>query len=249
MNSLEFKELQNEVGDLLYKYESFLKKSHITDCRIINEYSDLILESLCLRNENSLLAHVCQMLNDKKSLDEVDAYIKEAKDKHQTNLINFNKKKEYSKKLVETLKDTEATKELEERFKEFVKENHPAVKIFITKVERMTYDQIRKCYLDNNLLEYESFLKLQESFIRPCVLTEKDYNNANQYYYQIRNNIVAEMTKKKNEYPLILENIFENDMTIASHKANYIIENNRFKADNKSLHQNVINIYGEDITL
>jgi hypothetical protein len=249
MNSLEFKELQNEMGDLLYKYESFLKKSHIIDCKIVNEYGDLILESLCLRNENSMLAHVCQMLNDKKSLDEVDAYIKDLRDKHQTSLSNLAKKREYVKTLVERLKDEEATKELEERFKELVKENHPAVKILITKVERMTYDQLRKCYLDNNLVEYESYLKLQESFIRPCTLTEKDYNNANQNYYQIRNNIAAEMNKKKNEYPLVLENVFENEMTIASHRANYIIDNNRLKADNKGLHQNVVSIYGEDITL
>ena len=249
MNSLEFKELQNEMGDLLYKFEAFLKKCHITDCKIINEYSDVIAESVRLKAENSILAGICRDLNDNKSLDEVDANIQDLKNKYKTNCVNFENKKAYAKKLIENLEDEELTKELEERFKEFVKENHPAVKILITKAERMTYDELRKLYLDNNLAGYDAFLDLQKSFIRPCTLTEKDYNNANAYYYQIRGNIIAEMEKKKKEYPLILENVFENEMTIASHRANYIIENNKLKAANKALHQDVIRLYGEDVTL
>ena len=138
---------------------------------------------------------------------------------------------------------------MKRRFKEFVKVNHPAVKILITKAERMTYDELRKLYLDNNLLAYEAFLDLQKSFIRPCQLTEKDYNNANAYYYQIRTNLVAEMEKKKHEYPYSLENVFENEMSIARHRANHIIENNKLRALNKSLHKDVIQVYGEDVNL
>jgi hypothetical protein len=249
MNSLEFKELQNEMGNLLYKYEAFLKRCHITDCKIINEYHDVIAESIRLRAENSILASVCSMLNEKKSLDEVDNQIQDAKNKYQTTCVNFNNKREYAKVLLKNLNDEESTRELEERFKEFVIENHPAVKILITKMERMSYDQLRKLYLDNNLGGYESFLELQKSFFRPCQLTEKDYNTANAYYFDMRGKIVQEMDKKSKEYPLIFENVFENEMTIASHRANYIIENNKLKAANKSLHQDVINVYGEDINL
>lgn len=249
MNSVEFKELQNEMGDLLYKYEAFLKKCHITDCKIINEYSDVIAESVRLKTENSILAGICKDLNDNKSLDEVDANIQNLKNKYKTSCVNFENKKVYAKRLIESLQNEELTKEFEERFKEFVKENHPAVKILITKAERMTYDELRKLYLDNNLAGYDALLDLQKSFIRPCVLAEKDYNNANAYYYQIRGNIIAEMEKKKNEYPLIFENVFENDMTIASQRANYIVENNKLKAANKALHQDVIRVYGEDVTL
>ena len=181
MNSVEFKELQNEMGDLLYRYESFLKRCHVLDCRIINEYNDLIGEALRLRAENGMLANICGMLNEKKTLDEVDAQIQETKKKFETSTVNFNNKKQYAKVLVENLKDEESTKELEDRFKEFVKENHPAVKILITKMERMSYDQLRKLYLDNNLGGYESFLDMQKSFFRPCSIPENDYNKANAY--------------------------------------------------------------------
>lgn len=249
MNSLEFKELQNEMGNVLYKYESFLKKSHVLDCKIINEFYEQIRESIRLKNENIIITNVCKMLNDNKTLEEVDSYINENKNKHEISMTNLEKKKEYSKVLMEALKDEEVNNELESRFKEFVKENHPAVKILITKAERMTYDQLRKLYLDNNLSGFEAFLDLQSSFIRPCALEEKDYNNANGYYYQTRNNIFMEMEKKKKEYPLVLENVFENEMTIESHRANYIIENNKLKAQNKALHQDLINLYGEDIKL
>lgn len=249
MNSFEFKELQNEMGNVLYIYESFLKKSHIIDCKIVNEFHDQIKENIRLRNKNTIIVNVCKMLNENKTLDEVDAYINECRGKYETSMANLARKKDYAKVLVESLKDEEVTKELEERFKDFVKENHPAVKILITKAERMTYDELRKFYLDNNLSGFESFLDLQSSFIRPCALEEKDYNNANAYYFQTRNNIFAEMEKKKKEYPLALENVFDNEMTIESHRANYIIENNKLKAANKALQQDLIKVYGEDITL
>ena len=146
------------------KYESFLKKSHILDCKIVYTFYDQIKESLKYRNENTILANVCKMLNENKSLDEVDQYITECKTKYETSVANLGKKKDYAEILMRTLEDEEASKELELRFKDFVKENHPAVKILITKVERMTYDQLRKLYLDNNLAGYEAFLDLQQSF-------------------------------------------------------------------------------------
>ena len=249
MDKMEFVELQKEMGRYLYEYEKFIKDGHILDMKYINIYYDLLVEQFTITAENMLLQGVCDKLNNNVSLSDVDSFITSSKKDYNQKIVLYANKMNNARYVIDAFNDDEVTKELEELFRVYCLDNHPAVKIMITKLERMTFDELRANYLNNNLSGYTSLYELQKESIRPCILTEEHYPKAILYYDKIKIDIEKEMDKKMGEYPYIKKEVFDNDITLAREKADLIVNLNKQKQMNKALHQDVIKIYGEDIKI
>jgi hypothetical protein len=249
MDKIEFKELQKEIGKYLYEYEKFIKDGHIIDMKYIDCFYDLLVEQFIISSENMLLHGVCDKLNNNIPLTDVDSFIVSSKKDYNQKIVTYNNKRNNAKYVIDSYNDEEASKELEEVFRTYCLDNHPAVKIMITKLERMTFDELRVNYLNNNLSSYTALYELQKESIRPCMLTDEHYEKAISYYNKVKQDIMNEMEKKISEYPYIKKEVFDNDITIAREKADLIVNLNKQKQMNKALHQDVINIYGEDIKI
>lgn len=249
MEKMEFIKLQDEMGSYLYEYERFLKEGHIIDMKFTFHFYDLLEEQYTITSENALLTTLCAKLNDKVALADIDAFILSSKKDYNLKLVSYRNKNNNAKNVINSLDNVEYTKELEEYFKEYCLKDHPAVKIMITKLERMTFDELRIFYLNNNLQSYTALYDLQKESIRPCMLTEEQYQKACDYYNKTKNDIANEMEKKLSEYPYIKKDAFEDDITIAREKAEIIVALNKQKAMNKALHQEVIKLYGEDVKI
>ena len=249
MDSFEFNKIQKELGNYLYEYEKFIKDGHYLDMKYTNQFYSLLEEQFTINFENILLQQVCSKLIDKQSLDDIDSFIKSNKKEYNQKLVSYRKKNGNSKYVINAFNNDEVTKEFEEIFKAYCIENHPAVKIMITKLERLTFDELRVHYLNNNLSAYTELYELQKGVIRPCMLNDEQYSKAIEYYDKIKNDIANEMEAKLSEYPYNKKEVFENEITIAREKAELVVDINRKKQMNKALHQDIVNLYGEDITI
>ena len=77
MQYKDFLVLQGRVIDVLKNYAIFLKRGAQLNYRYTKEYKDEILKDFIIRNENTMLVTALSLLNDNKSLEEVDKYIQD----------------------------------------------------------------------------------------------------------------------------------------------------------------------------
>lgn len=251
MNDMEFKELQTEFGKMIFSYEAFCKKGYLLDIEYNYHFHDYIEKEYRLLEENELLKNVVLMLKEKKSLAEIEKHISDTSVKYNKNIVALRNKAKNSEHIYRVGKELslEVVSEFEKEFKEYLMENHPAVKIMISPQEKAVYNQLRSFYFENNYGSYSAFLDLNRKVIQPSLLTADKYDMAAKYYYNTMGEIRLDMNKKKNTYPYNKEEVFLDEMNLAAEEADFKIRLNALLGINKSLHQDVMEVYGEDICL
>lgn len=251
MNDKEFRELQKEFGESIVSYENFCKKMYLLDIEYNYHFHEYIEKEYKLLEENALLKDVIIQLNEKKALAEIEQYVSDVTTKYNKNIVALRNKQMASELIFKnnSTLSKELIQDLEVEFKNYALSNHPAVKILISTQERAVYDQLRKFYFDNNYNSFTALLDLNQNVIRPSLLTEDKYNMAAEYYYTTMGKLRIEVNSKTNQYPLNKENVFHDEFSIAAEEAEFKIRLNHLLGMNKSLHKDIIEIYGEDIVL
>lgn len=251
MNSNDFKEIQEQFGETMYAYEQYLKKGYLLDMMYNYHFNDYIVKEYRLNIENELLKNVLEMLNAKESLDSVEAYISNAKKINAENLIALDKKFREATQVVNVTDNLseDMDESFETSFKEFVMVSHPAIKITVTKEEADMFSQLRRFYFTNNYSGFLACLELFEKSFAASSIKEDKYEEAARYYYDMMSEMKVDANKKSNLYPYDKENVFEDDITLASENAEFKGRIRVLTELNQSLQKDVLQIYGEEIKL
>lgn len=251
MNIKEFNEIKEQFGQTMYAYEQFIKKGYLLEMMYNYHFHDEIVIEYKINIENELYKNVLDMLHSKQSLDLVDAYIDNARKIHAQNLVSLDKKFNNAKAIVhkmDSMSEEEDVK-LEEEFKKFVMISHPAVRGSVSKEDSSMYKQARQFYLINNL---PGFIEIQQLFMKsfvPSEIKEEDYVKYSQYYYKTMEDMKLDAANKVNQFPYSIENVFDDDITLASEKAEFKVKLNKISGLNDALKKDIIETYGEEINL
>lgn len=250
MNPIEFKELQNQMIESVYAYERFLKKGNLLDVEFNYNFHDYIEKGYKLDQENILMQDIILKLNNKESLESIESYISEFKAKYNKVYVALKQKERNCKAVCENSKvmSSAVIDEFERVFKDYVSSYHPAIKVYITKNEADLFEQLKKCYYENNYNAFQMLLDLNKN-LKKIDIPEEKYIEASQYYYSIMQQIKLDVDKRKNAYPYDKENVFNDEITIASEEAEFKVEMSKLLGINTSLHKDLVSAYGEDISL
>ncbi len=248
MNSKEFQELQNQLGEILYSYEQFCKKGFLLDLKYNINFDEDIAKEMRISSENTLLYNVASMISKKMALKDIDDYIEKVKKDFNQKIEMFQQKSKNLKVLFDNMKD-KPTDSLEIEFKNYVMQYHPAIKKSVSKQEGSLYEILKKLYWENN---YSGFLAVKELNQNTLCVKEfvvEEYTNTAEFYYNTMEQIKIDITKKKQMFPFNKEEVLEDEISLAQEHAEYKIRLNKALGMNKSLHKDIMNLYGEDIIL
>lgn len=248
MNRKEFEQLQLEFAQQMFSYEQFCKLGYQLENKFCFYFYEYMEKEYKLMTENEMMQKVIILLKDKKGLMEVEKCIEAYKLSLSKSIVSLNSKYNYAKQIVNAL-NNDGLEYLEEDFKNYVMKYHPAVKMLVTKQEGEFYKQLKKMYFDNNYSGFQAVYDLNKNLIQPYSIAEDKYIETAEYYYKVLEQIKLDVNKKKNIFPYNKEEVFVDDLTIAAEVAEFKIKINKLLGINKSLHKDIIEIYGEDINL
>ncbi|MBE6137194.1 MAG: hypothetical protein E7176_02225 [Erysipelotrichaceae bacterium] len=251
MNVKDFNEIKEQFGQTMYAYEQFLKKGYLLEMMYNYHFYDYIVKEYKLNIENELLRNVLDMLNAKQSLDMVDAYIDNARKINAQNLISLDKKHRNATEVVNAMESMseEDDEKLENEFKKFVMESHPAVKGTVTKEESNMYNQAKHFYIVNNLGAFNECRELFKNSFKPADIKEEDFEKISAYYYSTMQDLKLEANKRNNAFPYTIEGVFEDDVTISAENAEFKIKLKNLTEMNTALQKDAVEIFGEEIKL
>lgn len=251
MNKKEFIELQKEFSDVIIGYEKFCKKGYVLNMKFNYTFCEYLIKEQYLKYENKLLIGICTMLSDKKTLDEVDKFIKTEKNEYNKFLINHTNGVTRFAQVIKRLNEmpNEILDLLENAFEDYVYKYHPAVNFITTEDEFKFYDVLKQCYYESNYSMFKEMLDLNKKFLKSTNFDEELQIKATYYYYDIMNQIKLEVNNKKDKYPYNIEYVFEDKISIASYEGEIRARINVLQSANQALHKDVIKLFGEDVIL
>lgn len=251
MNKKEFSELQTQIASLLIEYENFCKKGYQLDLKYNYTFCELLMKEERIKFENNLIIGVCTMLADKKSMEEVDAFIQKQKNEYNALFVRHSQKVTNAAQVLKAMKElpAEIVKLLEDSFNEYVLNYHPAVKYITSEEEGKLYEYVRKAYYDNNYSAFKEMLELNKNILKPADFKEEQYVDAASYYYSIMVEMNKDVSIKRTKYPYNIEEILESKISIAAYEADIRTRITKLTGANKALHKDLIEVYGEDIII
>lgn len=250
MNSVEFKELQEQFADIIIKYDHFSKVGFMLDLQYNLQFADLLDESFRLDKENELIQSVLLMVSGGKSNVEIETYIISYKKIYNDEVARMHKKRAKASEIFKRIKDVtqDQLDELDEKYADYIKNHHPSLKLNATDNDVFAYQQLKNLYFESNLITFKSMLDILSSS-KNVEINENEYNKANVYYNKIIKDIVEDIKNKKDKYPYNIKHILENDMTILHEEAELKYRNDTLKTANEALHKDYINIMHNDVKL
>ncbi len=253
MNKKEFMELQAQLADVVVAYETFCKKGHLLDLRFNYALNELLVKEEYLRYENGLLAGICTMIIDKKGLDKVEAYVKQQREEYAKRIVARTQKVSHAAHILKVMKElpNEIIDLLEDSFKEYVINYHPAVKFISSEDENILYEHLKKFYYENNYSGFKEMLDLNKNLLKKASFDDDEEFQLKviNYYYGIMEEMATDVNKRRTEYPYNIEPIFNDKLSIAAYEGELRALISKLADGNKALHEDLINLYGEDITL
>ena len=245
----DFLKLQNDIKNILVEYTHFLKKAADLDLKYTTEFKDEIVKDFKLRNENSMLVQATTMLNDKKSLDEVDKYIEKYKANYSILFNNLNAKINNFSLAISNPLAEDKEKELEDHFINVVKTASPLLSIDSDPSYFNAFNLLQMLYQQHNYETYFADYDLNKELFK-----EKDYQNVDfekyvAYYMSLMQNITADINDKKTKYPFTKENVFEDEITIARERGDFRAVLSKVSEANKAIKADFKALYGENVEL
>lgn len=245
----EFIKLQEQVKDILVNYTYFLKKGAQLNFKYTASFKDEILKDFKIRNENTMLITAITMLNDKKKLEEVDNYINDYKKNYSKDLINLNNRIIASTNILNNELTLELKEELEKHFVELVKNYYPALRLEENSEYIKAFELLQSLYQQNN---YNTYFASYELFKN--LFTLKDYHGVDfdryaTIYMNLMQQITTDTVKRKQAYPYIKEEVFEDEISLAREKGDFKARINKLLEANASIKKDFVEIYGEMVEL
>lgn len=244
--------IQQKIIDLIFEYEKILKERHLVDYRYNVIYAESLFDLFKISNENNILEKIILAINQKKSLDEVNTLLTKLKDDYSKNITNFLAVKRNAKFVVDKMNTwtDEYNKEMDDTYYEYIKDFHPALKTNIDPNELKTFQHLNGLYNDNNYQSFVALIEMVKPMLRKCECDDENINaQLEKNYEKFQNEIPTIIEKLKNDYPLNKKYVFDNDVTMLAEQADLRVELTKLKSKNKELHENLIEIYGEDVKI
>ena len=252
MNKQEFMDVQKQVGDALYIFDKFEKDGYLLDLRYIVKFYPEIEKKNKLVNENMLISIVADMLKNKKQgLEEVENYISRFKKDYLNKYVAIDRKYQNAKIVLMAI-DRLTSDELElfeASYSDFVHRFHPGVTMSTDINVQMSFNNIKRFYYQNNFSSFSSLLQMNKNTFKEANIEEDKYQFASEYYYNLIGDLKYKMSKDSEKYPYNKYEVFNDDFGIENERANLLHEINELRELNKGLHNDIKEVYGEDITL
>ena len=245
----DFIKLQNELKDIIVEYTCFLKKGARLDLRYTYEYKDEISTDFRLRNENTMLVNATTMLNDKKSLDEVDKYIQEYKNNYSLGSANLSKKILAAQTVFENKIDDDSIKELENHFLDISRRCNPLLKMDSSKDYYNIFNYLQMLYQQNNYQTYFAAYDLYKNMFVEDDFHNVDFEKYINYYMNLMQKINMDTINKKKGFPFNKEEVFEDEISIARERGDFKANLSKLKEANKAIKEDFKLAYGEIVEL
>ena len=205
----EFEKIQEQLINILIDYAYFLKKGAQLNYKYTAEFKDEILKDFHLRNENTLLITAVTMLNEKKSLEEVDKFIDNFKKNYEIEFNKMNQRISMSLSVVGFNNTDDSIKELEDHFKDCIRKYNPMVRMEENPDFIKVYDLLQILYQQNN---YQTYFATYDLF--KDLLKEKKYEGVNfdkylSYYTTLMQKITVDTKERVKNYPYIKEEVLK----------------------------------------
>lgn len=245
----DFKVLQDQLIDILIEYAHFLKKGAQLHYKYSSTFKEEILKDFKLRNENTMLITALTMLNEKKTLDDVDNYINGYKKKYQNEFNQLNQRLLAADTICKRKIDAKEKKNLEESFMKFLKKFNPILRLETNSDYNNGYELLQLLYQQDN---YQTYLASYEMFIN--TFSEKnflgvDFDKYVNEYMNIMQRISLDIENKRKNFPYNKEEVFEDETTIAREMGDFRAKNNILVEANNAIHKDFVLAYGEDVKL
>ena len=250
MNSVEFKELQSEIADLIIQYDHFDKVSFMLDLQYSMQYAELLDKGFKLSKENELMQSVLLMVSAGKSTIEINAYILAFKAQANNELKNMENKLRLGSEVFNRIK--EMTEEqyinMVQLYENYIKEYHPGIKMNASEADNLIYKQARDYFKTSNYIALNSLIgRLPES--QKANISESEYNKANVFYHKIKLTIANDIKNRQDKYPFDKKKVFENEMTELAEKFDLEENIKQITILNQNLHKDYIAVMREDVKI
>lgn len=251
MNRLEFNEMVKEFGEDVYSFEKFLKKGFILEASYITVYNGLLKDINYITFENNLLKDGMEKLKNNQSLEDINKYLLENKKKVNDTIAQLVTRDIYYKKVYDSAYQflSKENEELEEIYKDYCLKHHPAVRAFISKQEEELSNYLKKEYFEDNLENLKTLLEKNQGVFINDEIEESKFNDVSGHYFKLRKNMNVERQTRLQKYPYIKENVFKDDLSIASEEADLRIQLKKLKDLNEALHKDYVANFGNDFKL
>ncbi len=251
MNKTEFLEMQNEMADYVYNYEYFIKCGVIFEAYYNSQFYKYMEEMHYYDIENGLLLTIHEMSLKGSSEEEINAFIDKVKTKFNNEkplLENKHKKCLEVKTRTDSL-SKEQLEEIEKIYLDFVKKNHPIVKLKTTNEEKEIFPVIRMLYYENNINGLKQILEDHKDLFKDVEIPEEEYNRVNGYYYNTRIQINKDRDEKSKKYPYDKSHATEDEISIAREEGDLRTKISKLKEMNQNLRKDCKANFNREITL
>lgn len=249
MQYKEFLVLQGRVIDVLKNYAIFLKRGAQLNYRYTKEYKDEILKDFIIRNENTMLVTALSLLNDKKSLEEVDKYIQDYKKNYQNEYNVLSKRIIASESVSSITLDENKQKELEKHYFELLEKYNPLLRMETNSEYIRSYELLQLLFQQNNYQTYFASYELFKDMFSEKDFTKVDFDKYMNYYLDLMQKIAVDIQNRKKNYPFTIESVFEDEISIAREKGEFKAKINKLIEANKAIKEDFKEAYGEIVEL
>lgn len=248
MNREEFDLMKKEFGDFIYRYEWFLKNGFLADLKYNTVFYDYINEVAKIHSETQLIAN-CLSIPAIKVKEEIEKY----KNEIASQMKREEEKHEYAKLIIgnydkETL---ERKKEMEKLFHDFALNYHPIVTINRNTEMKDVFQTLRKLYNENNLDAFKLLFEESKKGFEAPVIEEKDFNDVQRAYMQMKNNLAQTMNNLVKKYPYTKTDVFKDndEMRIKAEEGEIIAARSKEIKANKEARAKYKEVFNKEFSL
>ncbi|MBQ7641290.1 MAG: hypothetical protein IJS83_02375 [Acholeplasmatales bacterium] len=245
MNKQEYEEMRLEFADLVYRYEAFMKRGYLTDCRYSLTYFEALKEARRYESEAAVITQAIQS-KDKYKIEEILKAIDNAKESYKQEMIQTENKHNYCVQLFSIINkfDKSVFDESENLFRKFIYDYHPVVCLNASKDAKNVYEMLKKFYFECNHLGFKEFLEMNKKVFEVDPITEDRYVEASQVYFQFRGNINNTFNQLEKQYPYNKISVFEDEMRIIAEKDDLEIRVKKLKELLKNVRKDFFDAFG-----
>ena len=251
MNKTEFLEMQSEMADYVYNYEYFIKCGVIFEAYYNSRFYDYIIEMHHYDVENGLLLTLQEMKFKGSSEEELNAFIEKVKTKYTNEkplLENKHKKCLEVRARTESLSQ-EQIDEIEKIYLNFMKKNHPIVKLKVSDEEKAIFPVLRMLYYENNMEGLKQIIEDHKDIFKDVEIPEEEYNRVSGYFYNTRFQLNKDRDEKSKKYPYDKAHATEDEISIAREEGEIRTKISKLKEINQQLRKDFKNNFNREITL
>ncbi len=201
--------------------------------------------------ENGLLMTINEMFLKGSTEDEINAFIEKVKNKFngEKSFIENKHNKCIEVKVRTSTLTEEQINEIEQIYLDFVRKNHPIVKLKTSVEEKKIFPAIRMLYYENNLEGLKQILEDYKDIFKEVEISEDEYNSVNGYYYNTRIQLNKDRDTKSKKYPYNKSQTTLDEISIAREEGDLRTHISKLKEMNQSLRKDSLKNFNKEITL